>query len=85
MLCKEQGITVIGVCCVFDVFVANNLKLQNIPVVLNVFNEKSPPWLKRSFIRCSLLVGTTVSLIYARIKVMDAKLPHFTKLESTLF
>ncbi|CAD5112602.1 DgyrCDS1815 [Dimorphilus gyrociliatus] len=82
MLCKEQGITVIGVCCVFDVFVANNLKLQNLPTVLNIFNRTSPPWFKRSFLRCSLLIGTTVSLLYARIKVMDAQLPHFTNFDN---
>lgn len=85
MLCKEQGITVIGVCCVFDIFVANHFKLQNIPTILNFFNGKSPPWIKRSFLRCSLLVGTTVSLMYARIKVMNAKLPHFTKLAFDVF
>ena len=25
MLCKEQGITVVGVCCVYDVFVAKKV------------------------------------------------------------
>jgi len=29
MLCKEQGITVIGVCCVYDVFIAHNVSTSS--------------------------------------------------------
>ena len=28
MLCKEQGITVIGVCCVYEVFVAQKVRMK---------------------------------------------------------
>ena len=28
MLCKEQGITVIGVCCVYEVFIAQKVNLS---------------------------------------------------------
>lgn len=36
MLCKEQGITVIGVCCVYEVFVAQ--KVNYITLKLNLRN-----------------------------------------------
>lgn len=29
-LCKEQGITVVGICCVYEVFVAQGVRLQNL-------------------------------------------------------
>ena len=30
MLCKEQGITVIGVCCVYEVFISQRVTLSSI-------------------------------------------------------
>ena len=29
-LCKEQGITVVGICCVHEVFVAQGVRLPNL-------------------------------------------------------
>lgn len=38
-----------------------------------------PAWLKNSIVRAIFLVGTTVFLLLARIKVMGAQLPVFTR------
>ncbi|WAR08944.1 TMTC3-like protein [Mya arenaria] len=70
MLCKEQGITVIGVCVVYELFVAQRGK----PAL--------PPWLWGSITRSAILVGSTVFLLVARIKVMGAQLPIFTKFDN---
>lgn len=29
-LCKEQGITVVGVCCVYEIFVAQGVRIRNL-------------------------------------------------------
>lgn len=29
-LCKEQGITVVGICCIHEVFVAQGVRLEDI-------------------------------------------------------
>ena len=34
MLCKEQGITVIGVCCVYEVFISQRVTLSSIIVIM---------------------------------------------------
>lgn len=38
-----------------------------------------PKWLQGSIIRSAVLVGTTLFLLIARVKVMGAQLPVFTK------
>ena len=38
-----------------------------------------PSWLRNSVVRAVFLVGTTVFLLLARIKVMGAQLPVFTR------
>lgn len=38
-----------------------------------------PGWLKGSIVRSVVLVGSTVFLLVARVKVMGAQLPVFTK------
>lgn len=42
MLCKEQGITVIGVCCVYEVFIAQRMTLTQILQILATFIQGKP-------------------------------------------
>ncbi|XP_041352058.1 protein O-mannosyl-transferase TMTC3-like [Gigantopelta aegis] len=85
MLCKEQGITVIGVCCVYEVFVAQRATFRELlDFIKGIFLGKphTLPWLKTSVIRAGFLVGSTLFLLFARIKVMGAQLPHFTTFDN---
>ncbi|OWF55836.1 Transmembrane and TPR repeat-containing protein 3 [Mizuhopecten yessoensis] len=85
MLCKEQGITVIGVCCVYEVFVAQRATFMELLVVVGSFvkgKPSIPAWLRNSIVRAAFLVGTTLFLLFARIKVMGAQLPVFTNFDN---
>lgn len=85
MLCKEQGITVIGVCCVYEVFVAQRATFEELLAVVGSFlrgKPSIPHWLRNSVIRAGFLVGTTLFLLFARIKVMGAQLPVFTNFDN---
>ena len=42
MLCKEQGITVIAVCCVYEVFVAQRVSFPWLETVMSVYLFKFP-------------------------------------------
>ncbi|XP_019638100.1 PREDICTED: transmembrane and TPR repeat-containing protein 3-like [Branchiostoma belcheri] len=84
-LCKEQGITVIGVCCVYDVFIAQRKTIQDLLfTAYSLLSGKSglPPWLKSSIARTLLLVLSTACLMLARVKVMGAQLPVFTRFDN---
>ncbi|XP_013421827.1 transmembrane and TPR repeat-containing protein 3 [Lingula anatina] len=85
MLCKEQGITVIGVCCVYEVFIAQRMTLSQILYILSsILHGKPvfPPWLRAATLRACFLVGGTLFLLIARIKVMGAQLPVFTRFDN---
>ncbi|ESN89866.1 hypothetical protein HELRODRAFT_116733 [Helobdella robusta] len=85
-LSKEQGITVVAVCCVHELVIIRKLNLKEIVTVINnvlTFNfKKLPPWFLNTLCRCGFLVGATCLLLYARIKVMGAQLPVFTKFDN---
>ncbi|XP_076445747.1 protein O-mannosyl-transferase TMTC3-like [Babylonia areolata] len=85
MLCKEQGITVIAVCCVYEVFVAQRAtfpELLSIVTGLVQGKPRFPGWLKTSIVRAGFLVFSTLFLLFARIKIMGAQLPVFTKFDN---
>ncbi|KAH3739013.1 protein O-mannosyl-transferase TMTC3-like isoform X2 [Dreissena polymorpha] len=85
MLCKEQGITVIGVCVVYELFVAQRALFKDLwSILLGIMQGKPalPEWLWGSIIRSAVLVGSTLFLLVARIKVMGAQLPVFTKFDN---
>ncbi|XP_064602710.1 protein O-mannosyl-transferase TMTC3-like [Liolophura sinensis] len=85
MLCKEVGITVIGVCCVYEVFIAQQMTLGDILDVLRGFARGKPyfpGWLRNSTLRAGFLVCSTLLLLFARIKVMGAQLPIFTRFDN---
>ncbi|CAL1546804.1 unnamed protein product [Lymnaea stagnalis] len=85
MLCKEQGITVIGVCCVYEIFIVQRSTIQELWAIFrSLLSTKSglPDWLKTSLIRGGFLVFSTTFLLFARIKVMGAQLPVFTNFDN---
>ncbi|GAB1605655.1 protein O-mannosyl-transferase TMTC3-like [Argonauta hians] len=85
MLCKEQGITVVGVCCVYEVIIAQKLSPRDI--VRDVCNicggqVSFPAWLQTSVLRLVFLVQSTLLLLLARIYIMGAELPVFTRFDN---
>ena len=57
MLCKEQGITVIGVCCAYDVFIAQQVSNSTCISVV-ILTHAIVAW---SAVPSSLCVGVSVS------------------------
>ncbi|KAK2149545.1 hypothetical protein LSH36_447g03000 [Paralvinella palmiformis] len=85
MLCKEQGITVIGVCCVYEVFIAQKMRFDQIlSIAVSWLSKKPnlPVWLRKAMVRAVFLVVVSVCLLLARIKVMGAQLPVFTRFDN---
>ncbi|XP_067123491.1 protein O-mannosyl-transferase Tmtc3-like isoform X2 [Centruroides vittatus] len=84
-LCKEQGITVVAVCCVYEIFIAQRLRIFDIYSIIQSFIvSKSPSqrWLKESLIRLVILVSSALCLLIARLKLMGSQLPVFTKFDN---
>ncbi|KAG8177684.1 hypothetical protein JTE90_021982 [Oedothorax gibbosus] len=77
---KEQGITVVGVCCAYEIFVVHKLRL---PELLNMIsNSKYVSAFRESGLRIAALATFSVFLLLLRLNVMGAQLPVFTKFDN---
>ncbi|KAM8712089.1 hypothetical protein ACLKA7_012590 [Drosophila subpalustris] len=94
MLCKEQGITVAGICAVYELFVVQQLRpLHLCHFVLRLFEEqpvaKSPSplantrrWSSVLWKRLAFLACITIALLVGRVYVMGSQLPIFTRFDN---
>ncbi|XP_035211015.1 protein O-mannosyl-transferase Tmtc3-like isoform X2 [Stegodyphus dumicola] len=84
-LSKEQGITVAGVCFIYELFIVQKLRFTDIfHIVQSLIVSKSspPPWLQNMVIRLTVISVTAICLLVARFKIMGAQLPVFTKFDN---
>uniref|UniRef100_UPI00358ED8E0 protein O-mannosyl-transferase TMTC3 n=1 Tax=Myxine glutinosa TaxID=7769 RepID=UPI00358ED8E0 len=85
-LCKEQGITVVGVCCIYEVFVAQNLSLGELcSTALQLLQGKgagSPAWLRTTSLKILVLLLCTLALVLVRVQVIQSQLPVFTRFDN---
>ncbi|XP_045479364.1 protein O-mannosyl-transferase Tmtc3-like [Harmonia axyridis] len=86
MLCKEQGITVAGICISYEVFISQKVKLQQIKYFLkSALSSKSSyqlPWSNNATKRIIVLVTSTVCLLLFRLQIMGSQLPVFTRFDN---
>jgi len=86
MLCKEQGITVLGICCVYDVIVV--CEIDPLLLLRKIFTKESkngglkqkeepPLWIKPLIRRQLVLFITGIVLLFGRWHVMGSSTPVF--------
>ncbi|XP_041109863.1 protein O-mannosyl-transferase TMTC3 [Polyodon spathula] len=84
-LCKEQGITVIGICCVYEVFVAQGFTLPHLwDTVLRILRGKDglPYSLLQTLFKLIVLMFSTLLLVIVRVQVIQSQLPVFTRFDN---
>ncbi|KAI1888583.1 hypothetical protein AGOR_G00186660 [Albula goreensis] len=84
-LCKEQGVTVIGICCVYEVFVAQGFTLPLLmDTVLQVVRGKDgvPYSVLQTLLKLIALVISTLLLVIIRVQVIQSQLPVFTRFDN---
>ncbi|XP_075994462.1 protein O-mannosyl-transferase TMTC3, partial [Genypterus blacodes] len=84
-LCKEQGITVVGICCVHEVFVAQGFTLPMLlDTILQVLQGKDgfPYALLQTLLKLIVLVISTLLLVIVRVQVIQSQLPVFTRFDN---
>lgn len=85
-LCKEQGITVIGICCIYEVFVAQGFTLPMlIDTLLQVLRGKDgfPYAVLQTLLKLIVLIISTLLLVIVRVQVIQSQLPVFTRWDHT--
>ncbi|XP_076312549.1 protein O-mannosyl-transferase Tmtc3-like isoform X2 [Tachypleus tridentatus] len=84
-LSKEQGITVVGLCGVYEVFVVQKFRLLDLLYIgQNLMSSKAPPplWLREMMLRLTVLFLGSLGLLVGRFQVMGAQLPVFTRFDN---
>lgn len=85
MLCKEQGLTVIAVCIVYELCIVQKLRPQRtLHLFEDVLSGKSsmPTWLRETSRRVVALLLSAIVLLVLRLKVMGGQLPTFTRFDN---
>jgi tetratricopeptide (TPR) repeat protein len=85
MLSKEQGITVIAMCALHEVFVAQRLSPKDFVSISQALASGKaglPDWVSVSGARLCVLVVTGVVLLLGRLKIMGTQLPVFTRFDN---
>jgi len=87
MLCKEQGITVIAVCALHEIFVAQKLSHRDLIVLGRVVagggkTASLPSWLRPTGQRLAVLTLTGACLMLGRLRIMGSQLPVFTRFDN---
>ncbi|KAL1110182.1 hypothetical protein AAG570_008259 [Ranatra chinensis] len=85
MLCKEQGITVTAICFIYEIFVAQKLRICDLWHIARwMISGKPAPttWSPQATKRLCILTATTFALLLLRIQIMGAKLPVFTRFDN---
>jgi len=87
MLCKEQGITVLGILVCYELFIVQNLDLRNLSTWIKSGNNneltnlgKQPFW--PCFIRLVTVICTGILLLLSRFIIMGHTLPVFTNFDN---
>ncbi|XP_054720703.1 protein O-mannosyl-transferase Tmtc3-like [Uloborus diversus] len=81
LLCKEQGLTVLAICCIYElVSPKNQRKVQSIRYLML---GRVSPWLRDRLLRISLLLTAAAGALYFRCKIMGPKLlPAFSRFDN---
>uniref|UniRef100_A0A8C5WTF6 Protein O-mannosyl-transferase TMTC3 n=1 Tax=Laticauda laticaudata TaxID=8630 RepID=A0A8C5WTF6_LATLA len=84
-LCKEQGVTVVGICCVYEVFIAQG---YTVPIlwytVLHILQGKGsiPYCMLQMLLKLIVLIFSTLLLVVIRVQVIQSQLPVFTRFDN---
>ncbi|XP_033077013.1 protein O-mannosyl-transferase TMTC3 isoform X2 [Trachypithecus francoisi] len=84
-LCKEQGITVVGICCVYEVFIAQGYTLPLLCTTAGQFlrGKGSIPFsMLQTLVKLIVLMFSTLLLVVIRVQVIQSQLPVFTRFDN---
>ncbi|XP_030750187.1 protein O-mannosyl-transferase TMTC3-like [Sitophilus oryzae] len=86
MLCKEQGITVAGVCAAYEIFVVQKIRPNHVKeFVKAALSTKSSYHFPKSngpTKRLAAMAVTTFILLLGRLQIMGSQLPVFTRFDN---
>ncbi|KAG8201524.1 hypothetical protein JTE90_011199 [Oedothorax gibbosus] len=81
LLCKEQALTVLAVCCIYELVTPKNQR--RVQGMRYMILGRVSPWLKDKLLRISLLLMAAAGTLYLRCKIMGPRiLPAFSRFDN---
>ncbi|KAG8199948.1 hypothetical protein JTE90_006195 [Oedothorax gibbosus] len=81
LLCKEQGITVLVICCIYELFSPKiSGRLLNNRHILD--KSSSPTWRREKVLRIIILLSVFTASLYFRWKLMGKRMPVFNRFDN---
>ncbi|XP_055935990.1 protein O-mannosyl-transferase TMTC3-like isoform X1 [Argiope bruennichi] len=81
-LCKEQAITVLAICCMYELFVPKRSnRVQNIRHLILSRGSMSP-WWRDKLLRLTIMVSVAVLSLHLRWKMIGGRLPVFNRFDN---
>ncbi|XP_053318277.1 protein O-mannosyl-transferase TMTC3 [Spea bombifrons] len=84
-LCKEQGITVVGICCFYEVFIAQGYTfpvLWDTMIRILIGKGSIPYSMLQTLLKLIVLMFSTLLLVVIRVQVIQSQLPVFTRFDN---
>ncbi|XP_029457518.1 protein O-mannosyl-transferase TMTC3 isoform X2 [Rhinatrema bivittatum] len=84
-LCKEQGVTVVGICCIYEVFIAQGYTLPLLwDAMKQILRGKGsiPYSILQILLKLIVLMFSTLLLVVVRVQVIQSQLPVFTRFDN---
>ncbi|GFQ99577.1 protein O-mannosyl-transferase TMTC3 [Trichonephila clavata] len=81
LLCKEQALTVLAVCCIYEIMSPKNQR--RVQGIRYLMLGRVSPWLRDKLLRVSLLTTAALGALYLRCKIMGPKIvPAFSRFDN---
>ncbi|XP_071036207.1 protein O-mannosyl-transferase Tmtc3 [Parasteatoda tepidariorum] len=81
LLCKEQALTVLIVCCIYEIVSPKNQR--RVQSIRYLMLGRVSPWLRDKVLRISLLLTAAFGALYLRCRIMGPKLlPTFSRFDN---
>ncbi|GFS42322.1 protein O-mannosyl-transferase TMTC3 [Nephila pilipes] len=81
LLCKEQALTVLAVCCIYEIMSPKNQR--RVQGIRYLMLGRVSPWLRDKLLRVSLLMTAALGALYLRCKIMGPKIvPSFSRFDN---
>ncbi|GFR19311.1 protein O-mannosyl-transferase TMTC3, partial [Trichonephila clavata] len=82
LLCKEQAITVLAVCCIYELFSPKSSnRVQSIRHLI-LSRGAVTPWWKDKLLRLAILTSVAALSLYLRWKMIGGRLPVFNRFDN---
>ncbi|XP_067130924.1 protein O-mannosyl-transferase Tmtc3-like [Centruroides vittatus] len=82
MLCKEQALIVMALCCVYEIANARPSEVVQTARYLLLGKGFVSPWIREAVLRITFLLTATIVILYLRVRITGPHFPVFNRFDN---